>query len=94
MTESEEYFKLAQTSLIYSIDELNKHDVENFLRLIRTKRNSGWTPEMIEVHLIANISDRIKRQYPKLRKHERQGIAEEMVQAMLERILREGIDVQ
>lgn len=91
MTESD-YFTIAQTSLIYSIDELDHRDVASFLQLIRSKRDSGWTPEMIETHLIANIAERIKRIHPRLKKYQREGIAEEMIQAMLERILAENID--
>jgi len=93
MTESD-YFQLAQTSLIYSIDELDHRDVAAFLQLIRSKKESGWTPEMIETHLVANIAYRIKRVYPKLKKLECHAIAEEMIQAMLERILAEEIDTQ
>jgi hypothetical protein len=85
---------IAQSALVYSVDELAKADLENFLRFIRSKKNQKWSPDMIETHLIANVADRIRRQYPKLRKDERLGIAEEMIQAMIERILAEEIDVQ
>ena len=89
-----DYFMLAQSALVYSVDEIEKADLENFLRLIRSKKNQNWSHEMIETHLVANVADRIKRQYPKLKKEERLGIAEEMIQAMVERILSEKIDVQ
>jgi hypothetical protein len=89
-----DYFMLAQSALVYSVDELAKADLENFLRFIRSKKNQKWSPDMIETHLVANVADRIRRQYPKLRKDERLGIAEEMIQAMIERILAEEIDVQ
>jgi len=89
-----DYFMIAQSALVYSVDELAKADLENFLRFIRSKKNQKWSPDMIETHLIANVADRIRRQYPKLRKDERLGIAEEMIQAMIERILAEEIDVQ
>jgi hypothetical protein len=89
-----DYFMLAQSALVYSVDELAKADLENFLRFIRSKKNQKWSPDMIETHLVANVADRIRRQYPKLRKDERLGIAEEMIQAMIERILAEQIDVQ
>ena len=94
MTEPNDYFVLAQSSLVYSVDELDKADVENFLRFIRAKKNAGWTPAMIETHLVANMSAKIKRQYYRLRSPERIAIAEEMIQAIIERILREKIDVQ
>ena len=89
-----DYFMLAQSALVYSVDELARDDLENFLRLIRSKKNLNWSHEMIETHLIANVADRIRRQYPKLRKEERLGIAEEMIEAMIERILSEKIDLQ
>ena len=89
-----DYFMLAQSALVYSVDELAKADLENFLRFIRSKKNQKWSPDMIETHLVANVADRIRRQYPKLRKDERLGIAEEMIQAMIERILAEEIDFQ
>lgn len=94
MTESNDYFILAQSSLVYSVEELDKLDVEAFLRLIRAKKNAGWSADMIQTHLTANISARIRNQYPRLRKYQRDVIAEEMIEAMLERIIREGIDVQ
>lgn len=90
MTESD-YFTLSQSALVYSIDELDHQDVAAFLQFIRAKKESGWTPEMIETHLIANISPRVKLLYPKLRKYQCECIAEEMIQAMLERILNEDI---
>jgi len=89
-----DYFMLAQSALVYSVDELEKADLENFLRFIRSKKNQKWSPDMIETHLVANVADRIRRQYPKLKKDERLGIAEEMIQAMIERILAEEIDIQ
>lgn len=88
MTDAD-YFTLSQSALVYSIDELDHQDVDAFLQFIRAKKESGWTPEMIETHLIANISARVKRLYPKLRKYQCDIIAEEMIQAMLERILNE-----
>lgn len=91
MTDTD-YFQLAQTSLIYSIDELDHQYLAAFLQLIRSKKDSGWTPEMIEVHLIANMAERIKRIYPRLKKYQCVGIAEEMIQATLERILAENVD--
>lgn len=90
MTESD-YFVLAQSALVYSIDELDHQDVASFFTLIRSKKDSGWSAEMIETHLIANISARVKKLYPKLRKYQCTVIAEEMIQAMLERILDEKI---
>ena len=89
-----DYFMLAQSALVYSVDELARDDLENFLRLIRSKKNLNWSHEMIETHLVANVSARIKRQYPRLRKEERIGIAEEMIQAIIERIIQEEIDMQ
>lgn len=94
MTEPTDYFVLAQSSLVYSVDELDRSDVENFLRFIRAKKNAGWTPAMIETHLVANMSVKIKNQYSRLRTPERIAIAEEMIQAIIERILRDKIDVQ
>jgi hypothetical protein len=86
-----DYFMLAQSALVYSVDELDKADLEKFMNLIRLKKELKWSHEMIETHLIANVSDRIKRQYPKLKKEERIGIAEEMIQAIIERIINEDV---
>lgn len=94
MIDPDEYFIIAQSALVYSIHELHKKDVENFLRLIRSKKNANWTAEMIETHLVANVAARIKRQYPKLTKQQRIIIAQEMIETMLERILNEEIDLQ
>jgi hypothetical protein len=89
-----DYFTFAQSALVYSVDELEKADLENFLRLVRSKKNQNWSPEMIETHLVANVAHRIKKQYPNLKKEERLGIAEEMITAMIERIIKEEIDLQ
>jgi hypothetical protein len=87
-----DYFKLTQSALVYSVDELARVELENFLQFIRTKKELNWTHEMIETHLIANVAERIKGQYPKLKKEERIVIAEEMIQAIIERILAEDVD--
>jgi hypothetical protein len=91
MVMTSDYFMLAQSALVYSVDELDKADLEKFMNLIRLKKELKWSHEMIETHLIANVSDRIKRQYPKLKKEERIGIAEEMIQAIIERIINEDV---
>lgn len=80
-------FILAQSELVYSTEQLDIESLLKFVELLKDKKESGWSPEMIETHLVANISHRIKAQYPKLRKFERIGIAEEMIQAILQRII-------
>lgn len=80
-------FILAQSELIYSTEQLELDALLKFADLLKEKKEAGWSPEMIETHLVANISHRIKAQYPKLRKFERIGIAEEMIQTILQRII-------
>lgn len=94
MTDPNDYFFFAQNQLVYAVDELPKAEVSKFYALICDKRSQGWSPEMIEIHLMTNISHKIKQQYPKLRRRECEVISEEMIQAMLERIIRENIKPQ
>lgn len=92
MSDSHDRFVLAQSELLYSIDELEKENVLSFLKLIRTKKASGWTVGMIETHLVANISNRIKTNYAKLTRIQREKIAKAMIQTMLERIINEQLN--
>ena len=94
MTDSNDYFFFAQNRLVFAVDELLVEDVAKFYGLICDKKNQGWTPEMIEIHLMSNIVHKIKTQYPKLRRRECEVIAEEMIEAMLERIIKENIKPQ
>lgn len=86
-----DYFLIAQASLVYSTEQLDDESLIKFVELVKDKKDNGWSAEMIETHLVANISAKIKLQYPKLRKFERVGIAEEMIQAILEQILKRNI---
>jgi hypothetical protein len=81
-----DYYVLSRSSLIYSIDNLDDDALIKFIDFIKDKRDSGWTNEMIEVHLVTNIAAEIKKQYTKLTKQQRISIAEEMIYNMLQSI--------
>lgn len=82
-----DYFVLAQSELIYSTEELELDSLLKFVQLLKEKKKLGWSPEMIETHLVASVSHRIKDQYPRLSKFERVEIAEQMIQTILQRII-------
>ena len=86
-----EHFIMAQANLVYSTEQLDDDSLMKFVALVKSKKENGWSAEMIETHLVANMSARIKQQYPRLRKFERIGIAEEMLQAILEKIIERQI---
>lgn len=81
-------FSLAFSELIDSTENLPAEAIEKFSQLITGKLRSGWNNKMIEIHVIANIADRIKTFYPKLSKHQRLIIADEMMATMLQNVIK------
>ena len=88
-----DYYRLAETRLVYSTEDLDIESLKKFVELVKDKKLSGWSNEMIEIHLITNIAERIKKEYPKLKKEERLMIAEEMIKAILEKILQKNLTI-